>query len=87
MHGPSDLLANNRAWAQEQKRRDPEFFERLCAIQRPDYLWIGCSDSRVPANEIVGHGPHYITVESATLQITLDELLIIRFGRRCGPEG
>jgi carbonic anhydrase len=54
VHGPSDLLANNRAWAQEQKRRDPEFFERLCAIQRPDYLWIGCSDSRVPANEIVG---------------------------------
>ena len=57
MHGPSDLLANNRAWAQEQKRRDPEFFERLCAIQRPDYLWIGCSDSRVPANEIVGMLP------------------------------
>jgi carbonic anhydrase len=51
---PSDLLANNRAWAQEQQRRDPAFFERLCAIQRPDYLWIGCSDSRVPANEIVG---------------------------------
>jgi carbonic anhydrase len=51
---PSDLLANNRAWAREQERRDPAFFERLCAIQRPDYLWIGCSDSRVPANEIVG---------------------------------
>jgi len=54
MLNPSDLLANNRAWAQEQERRDPAFFERLCAIQRPDYLWIGCSDSRVPANEIVG---------------------------------
>src|ERR1700738_3853667 len=57
MLNPSDLLANNRAWAEEQKRRDPAFFERLCAIQKPDYLWIGCSDSRVPANEIVGLAP------------------------------
>jgi len=48
------LFANNRAWALRQTRRDPGFFERLCAIQRPEYLWIGCADSRVPANEIVG---------------------------------
>ncbi len=48
------LFNNNRAWAAEQTRQDPDFFERLCAIQRPDYLWIGCSDSRVPANAIVG---------------------------------
>jgi carbonic anhydrase len=54
MPTPSDLLANNRVWAAEQKSRDPAFFERLCAVQMPDYLWIGCSDSRVPANEIVG---------------------------------
>ena len=54
MYSPSDLLAKNRAWAQDQKQRDPAFFERLSAIQRPDYLWIGCADSRVPANEIVG---------------------------------
>ncbi len=53
----SDLLANNRKWAEQQTRRDPRFFERLCEIQRPDYLWIGCSDSRVPANEIVGLAP------------------------------
>ena len=53
----SDLLANNREWAAERTRRDPEFFERLCAIQKPDYLWIGCADSRVPANEIVGLAP------------------------------
>src|SRR3982074_2777031 len=53
----ADLLANNRAWAERQTRRDPAFFERLCAIQRPDYLWIGCADSRVPANEIVGLAP------------------------------
>lgn len=48
------LFANNRTWALQQTRRDPAFFERLCAIQRPAYLWIGCADSRVPANEIVG---------------------------------
>jgi carbonic anhydrase len=48
------LLANNRTWALQQTQRDPEFFERLCAIQKPQYLWIGCADSRVPANEIVG---------------------------------
>lgn len=51
------LFANNRAWASQQTCRDPAFFERLCAIQTPAYLWIGCADSRVPANEIVGLGP------------------------------
>ncbi len=51
------LLSNNRAWASDQASRDPEFFERLWAIQRPAYLWIGCADSRVPANEIVGLAP------------------------------
>ena len=51
------LFANNRAWAAQQTRRDPLFFERLCAIQSPAYLWIGCADSRVPANEIVGLAP------------------------------
>ena len=51
------LFANNRAWASEQTRRDPAFFERLCTIQAPAYLWIGCADSRVPANEIVGLAP------------------------------
>lgn len=48
------LFRNNQAWASRQTCHDPEFFERLCAIQKPDHLWIGCSDSRVPANEIVG---------------------------------
>ena len=52
-----ELFANNRAWASQQTRRDPAFFERLCAIQTPAYLWIGCADSRVPANEIVGLAP------------------------------
>jgi len=48
------LLENNRRWSQEMTRRDPSFFRRLVDQQSPRYLWIGCSDSRVPANEIVG---------------------------------
>ena len=48
------LFANNRAWAAEITRREPGFFERLAGQQAPEYLWIGCADSRVPANEIVG---------------------------------
>jgi carbonic anhydrase len=50
----SDLFANNRAWAAEMTRQDAEFFTRLSRQQAPKYLWIGCSDSRVPANQIVG---------------------------------
>jgi carbonic anhydrase len=53
----SGLLANNRAWAAQMTRKDPEFFERLVHQQAPQYLWIGCSDSRVPANEITGLAP------------------------------
>ncbi|HEY0593925.1 MAG TPA: carbonic anhydrase [Thermoanaerobaculia bacterium] len=49
-----DLFERNRRWAEEQIWHDPLFFERLCEIQTPRYLWIGCSDSRVPANQIVG---------------------------------
>jgi carbonic anhydrase len=49
-----DLFAKNRAWAERLATREPGFFERLAAQQAPQYLWIGCSDSRVPANEIVG---------------------------------
>lgn len=52
-----DLFANNRAWAARRREQDPEFFSRLVAQQFPEYLWIGCSDSRVPANEIVGLDP------------------------------
>jgi carbonic anhydrase len=48
------LFANNRAWSERIHRADPEFFARLSRQQRPRYLWIGCADSRVPANEIVG---------------------------------
>ncbi|MCC2636460.1 MAG: carbonate dehydratase [Moraxellaceae bacterium] len=51
------LLENNRFWAESLRARDPEFFERLARQQKPEFLWIGCSDSRVPANEIVGLMP------------------------------
>ncbi len=49
-----DLFARNREWSQDIRRRKPDFFETLSSQQSPRYLWIGCSDSRVPANEIVG---------------------------------
>jgi carbonic anhydrase len=51
------LFANNRAWAERMKLDDPLYFQRLSQTQTPQYLWIGCADSRVPANEIVGLGP------------------------------
>jgi carbonic anhydrase len=52
-----DLKANNRAWAARMVADDPDFFKRLERQQGPQYLWIGCSDSRVPANEIVDLAP------------------------------
>ena len=48
------LLEKNRHWAQDMVTADPDFFQRLSHQQSPEYLWIGCSDSRVPANQIVG---------------------------------
>jgi carbonic anhydrase len=50
----SHLFANNRAWAERIRRHDPDFFAKLSQQQAPTYLWIGCADSRVPANQIVG---------------------------------
>lgn len=57
MRSLSELFANNRAWAAEMTLSDPAFFQRLSNQQSPQYLWIGCADSRVPANEIVGLHP------------------------------
>lgn len=56
------LLLENKAWAQAQVEDDPDYFKRLAGLQKPDYLWIGCSDSRVPANEITGTSPGEIFV-------------------------
>jgi carbonic anhydrase len=56
------LLLDNKAWAKAQEEKDPEFFKRLISIQRPEFLWIGCSDSRVPADKITGTQPGEIFV-------------------------
>ncbi|HYF50106.1 MAG TPA: carbonate dehydratase [Planctomycetota bacterium] len=52
-----DLFQNNREWAKRRTQQDPGYFARLSSQQAPKYLWIGCSDSRVPANDIVGLDP------------------------------
>jgi carbonic anhydrase len=57
-----ELFDNNRAWADRIRGEDPDFFTTLSRQQSPDYLWIGCSDSRVPANQIVGLRPGEIFV-------------------------
>jgi carbonic anhydrase len=62
MLGHERLLLENKAWAVEKVQEDPQFFQRLVDIQQPEYLWIGCSDSRVPANEITGTQPGEIFV-------------------------
>jgi len=54
---PDHLFMNNRIWARRVTAQDPDFFARLARQQSPEYLWIGCADSRVPANEIVGLYP------------------------------
>jgi len=56
------LLRNNREWAESIRSQDPEFFTSLANQQRPQYLWIGCSDSRVPANQITGLAPGEVFV-------------------------
>ena len=56
------LLLENKAWSKEKTMDDPAYFERLVDIQAPEFLWIGCSDSRVPANEITGTQPGEIFV-------------------------
>jgi carbonic anhydrase len=77
------LLANNRQWAEDATRRDPEFFSRLVAQQAPRYLWIGCADSRVPANEITGLAPGEIfvhrNVANVVVHTDLNCLSVIQF--------
>ena len=61
-HNLAALFANNRSWSANRRAADPAFFSRLAAQQAPSYLWIGCSDSRVPANEIIGLAPGEVFV-------------------------
>jgi carbonic anhydrase len=65
------LIANNREWAAARTRQDPGFFLRLSQQQAPEYLWIGCSDSRVPANEIVGLPPGEMFVHRNVANVVL----------------
>jgi carbonic anhydrase len=62
MNDLKHLLENNRAWAADVRRREPDFFDKLSNLQTPEYLWIGCSDSRVPANQITGLVPGEVFV-------------------------
>src|ERR1700755_2208237 len=62
MQSINKLLLENKVWAAEKKGDDPGYFAALAAIQKPEFLWIGCSDSRVPANEITGTQPGEIFV-------------------------
>jgi carbonic anhydrase len=72
------LLLENKAWASEKTAEDADYFGRLAHIQSPDFLWIGCSDSRVPANEITGTQPGEIFVHRnvANLVINTDVNLL-----------
>ncbi|MFN5868682.1 MAG: carbonic anhydrase, partial [Akkermansiaceae bacterium] len=62
MDSIDQLIKNNAIWAQKMRESDPDFFARLANQQKPRYLWIGCSDSRVPANQITGLPPGEVFV-------------------------
>lgn len=66
------LLLENKAWAAKKVADDPEFFDRLVHLQAPEFLWIGCSDSRVPANEITGTQPGEIFVHRNVANLVIN---------------
>jgi len=65
------LLTNNRLWAAGMRSREPDFFSRLSQLQTPEYCWIGCSDSRVPANQITGLAPGEVFVHRNVANIVV----------------
>ncbi|HEX2197356.1 MAG TPA: carbonate dehydratase [Burkholderiales bacterium] len=71
MRSLTHLFASNRAWAARVREQQPDFFQRLAQQQNPDYLWIGCSDSRVPANDIVGLLPGELFVHRNVANIVV----------------
>lgn len=77
------LFERNRAWAAQISKRDPDFFPRLARQQKPEYLWIGCADSRVPANEILGLDPGEVFVHrniaNVVVHTDLNCLSVIQF--------
>jgi carbonic anhydrase len=78
-----ELIRNNRAWAERMTTNDPSFFKRLTSQQGAQYLWIGCSDSRVPANEIVGLLPGELfvhrNVANVVVQSDLNCLSVLQY--------
>jgi carbonic anhydrase len=78
-----DLLENNRLWAERIKAHDPTFFQTLSQQQSPHYLWVGCSDSRVPANQIIGVSPGELfvhrNVANVVVHTDLNCLSVIQF--------
>lgn len=82
-HTIQDLLERNRAWSEEIRAAQPDFFPSLARQQEPNYLWIGCSDSRVPANEIVGLLPGELfvhrNVANLVVHTDLNCLSVIQF--------
>lgn len=83
MQSLDHLFVQNRAWADAIRAKDPEFFAKLARQQNPDYLWIGCSDSRVPANEILGLLPGEVFVHrniaNVVVHTDLNCLSVIQF--------
>src|ERR1700746_3655808 len=79
----SPLFENNKVWADAMRAGDPEFFGKLSHLQAPEYLWIGCSDSRVPANEITGLPPGEVFVHrniaNVVVHSDLNCLSVIQF--------
>ena len=77
------LFDNNRNWAANQVKKDAEFFKRLSQQQKPEYLWIGCSDSRVPANQIIGLPPGEVFVHRNVANLVVENdlncLSVIQF--------
>ena len=83
MRSLKQLFENNRAWAARTTEQDPAFLQKLARIQRPEYLWIGCSDSRVPANQITGLQPGEVfvhrNVSNVVVHTDLNCLSVIQY--------
>jgi carbonic anhydrase len=72
MHSYEKLLLENKSWANRKTAEDPHYFDRLAHLQTPEFLWIGCSDSRVPANEITGTQPGEIFVHRNVANLVIN---------------
>jgi len=83
MSSIAELFSNNRSWAKDLNSQDPDFFAKLSLQQQPEYLWIGCSDSRVPAEKLVGLAPGEIfvhrNVANVVVHTDFNSLAVIQF--------